>query len=93
MFFSDSQCDFRSSRSTADLLIVLSDRISRVFNRSGATVAVAIDISKAFDKHMLVVFTNLRCMEFLVRHLALYCLLSVIDGTKWFWEVFTGISS
>ena len=47
MFFSDSQCDFRSSRSTADLLIVLSDRISRVFNRSGATVAVAIDISKA----------------------------------------------
>ena len=35
--FSDFQYAFRSSRSTADLLIVLLDRISRDFNRSGAT--------------------------------------------------------
>ena len=40
----------RSSRSIADLLAVVSDRISRAFNRSGATRAVAIDISKAFDR-------------------------------------------
>ena len=50
MWFSDSQYGFRSSRSTADLLAVVSDRISRAFNRSGATRAVAIDISKAFDR-------------------------------------------
>ena len=37
VLFSDFQYGFRSSRSTADLLIVLSDRIARVFNRSTAT--------------------------------------------------------
>ena len=35
--FSDFQYGFRSSRSTADLLAVVSDRIARAFNRSGAT--------------------------------------------------------
>ena len=35
--FSYFQYDFRSSRSTADLLTVVSDRIARTFNRSGAT--------------------------------------------------------
>ena len=35
--FSDFQYGFRSSRSTSDLLTVVSDRIARVFNRSGAT--------------------------------------------------------
>ena len=48
--FSDFQYHFRSSRSTADLLTVASDRIGRAFNRSGATQAVAIDISEAFDR-------------------------------------------
>ena len=48
--FSDSQYGFRSSRSTADLLTVVSDRIARAFNRSGATRAVALDISNAFDR-------------------------------------------
>ena len=47
--FSDFQYSFRSSQSTADLLTVVSDRIARAFNRSGATQAVALDISKAFD--------------------------------------------
>ena len=47
--FSDFQYDFRSSRSTADLLTVLSDRIARIFSRTGATRAVARDISKALD--------------------------------------------
>ena len=48
--FSDLQYGFRSCRSTADLLTVVSDRIARAFNRSGATRAVALDISKAFDR-------------------------------------------
>ena len=48
--FSNFQYGFRSSRSTADLLTVVSDRIARAFNRSGATRTVALDISKAFDK-------------------------------------------
>ena len=48
--FSDFQYDFWSSQSTADLLTVVSDRIARAFNRSGATQAVPLDISKAFDR-------------------------------------------
>ena len=48
--FSDFQYGFRSSRSTADLLTVVSDRIARAFNKSGATRAVALDISKAFGR-------------------------------------------
>ena len=47
--FSDFQYGFRSSRSTADLLTVVSDRIARAFKRSGATRTVRLDISKAFD--------------------------------------------
>ena len=35
--FSDFQYGFRSSRSTADLLAVVSDRIARAFNKSGVT--------------------------------------------------------
>ena len=46
----DLQYDFRSSQSTADLLTVVSDRIARACNRSGATRAVAVDISMAFDR-------------------------------------------
>ena len=49
-FFYDFHYGFRSSQSTADLLTVLSDRIARTFNRSGATRAVALDISKAFNR-------------------------------------------
>ena len=49
-FFSDFQYGFRSSRSTADLLIVVSDRIAGVFNRSGATRAAALDIFKVFGR-------------------------------------------
>ena len=36
-FFSDLQYDFRSSRSTADILSVVFYRIARAFNMSGAT--------------------------------------------------------
>ena len=48
--FSDFQYGFRSSQSTADLLTVVSARIARAFNRSGAAQAVALDISKAFGR-------------------------------------------
>ena len=47
---SDFQYGVRSSRSTADLLTVVSDRIARAFNRSWATQAVALYISKSFDR-------------------------------------------
>ena len=48
--FSDFQYGFRSSQSTADLLRVVSDRIAKAFNWSGATRAVVLDISKAVDR-------------------------------------------
>ena len=47
---SDFQYSFRSSQSTAGPLTVVSDRITRASNRSGATPAIAFDISKAFDR-------------------------------------------
>ena len=47
--FSDFQYGFRSSQSTTDLLTVVSHRITGAFNRSGATRAVTLDISKAFN--------------------------------------------
>ena len=37
LFFFYSQYSFSSSRSTTDLLTVVSDRIARAFNTSGAT--------------------------------------------------------
>ena len=48
--FSVFQYGFRSSRSTTDLLTVVSDRISRAFNISGTTLAVEVDIFKACDR-------------------------------------------
>ena len=45
--FSDFQYGFSSSRSTADLLTVVSDRTAGPFNRSGDTRAVTL---KVFDK-------------------------------------------
>ena len=48
--FSEFQYGFRSSRSSADLLTVVSDRIARTFNRSGTSRAIVLAISKAFDR-------------------------------------------
>ena len=42
--------DFRSSRTIADLVKVVSDRIARAFNRLGAIKVEALDISKALDR-------------------------------------------
>ena len=48
-FQSYFQCGFWSSRLTADLQTVVSDRIARAFNRSGATRVVAFGI-KPFNR-------------------------------------------
>ena len=48
--FSDLQCGFRSSQSTADLLPVVSDRIAMAFYMCSATQAAVLDISKVFDR-------------------------------------------
>ena len=48
--FSDFQFGFWSSCSNANLLIVVYVRIARAFNRFGATWALALDISKAFNR-------------------------------------------
>ena len=82
--FSDFQYGFRSSRSTADLLTVVSDRIARAFNGSGATRAMALDIFKAFDRvwHGGLLH-KLTSYEFQVRYL--FLLFSVIDDFEWFW--------
>ena len=83
--FSDFQYGFRSSRSTADLPTVVSDRIASAFNRSWATRAVALGISKAFDKVWHAGLHKLKSYGIQVRCLALFLLLSVIDGFGWFW--------
>ena len=85
--FSDFQYGFRSSRLTADLLTVVSDGTAWAFNRSEATgAAVALDISKAFDRvwHAGLLLKR-SSMEFQVRYLALFLLFSVIGGFAWFW--------
>ena len=46
--FSDFQYGFRTSRSTGDRLTVVSARIARAFNRSGATRAEVLDKSKSY---------------------------------------------
>ena len=50
--FFDFQYGFRSSRSTADLPTVASDRIASLGSRvrARATLAVSLDIVKAFDR-------------------------------------------
>ena len=69
-----------------DLLIVVSDGIARAFIRSGATWAIALDISKASDRvwHTGLLY-KLSDMEFQVRYLALCLLFSVIDCFEWFY--------
>ena len=63
--FSDFQYGFESSRSTAYLVTVVSDRIATAFNRSGASQAVSLDTPRLLAGFgMLVFFTNLGLMEF-----------------------------
>ena len=63
--FSDFQYGFRSCRSTADLLTVVSDRIARAFNRSGLLELRHLIYPRLLTGFgMLVFFTNLSLMEF-----------------------------
>ena len=84
--FFNFQYSFRSSRSTTDPLAVVPDRISRAFNRSGATQAVALDISKAFERvRHAALLQKRKSYGISVRYLALFLLFSVIDSFEWFW--------
>ena len=84
--FSDFQYDFRSSRSTADLLAVASDRLGRAFNRYVAIRVVALDYPRLLTGFGMLVFcTNLSLMESQVRYLVLFLLFSITDGFQLFW--------
>ena len=85
--FSDFQYGFKSSRSTADILTVVSDRIAKAFNRSGTSRAVPLVIYTRLltEFGMLDFFTNLSLMEFQVRYLALILLFLVIGSFGLFW--------
>ena len=50
MFFQIFSMVFKSSRSTADILTIASDRIVGVFNKSVAIRAVSLAISRVFVK-------------------------------------------
>ena len=64
----------------------MSDRIARAFHRSGATRAVALDVSTDFEEFgMLVFFTYLSVIECRVSYLALIPLFSAIGSFRYFW--------
>ena len=85
-FFSDFQYGFRSFCATPHLLTIVSDRIARAFNRSGATRAIALDISKAFDRvRHAGLFHKLRSYGISGQIFGLFLLFSVIDSFMWFW--------
>ena len=49
-FLFNFQYGFKSYKSIADPLTIVSNRIARAFNKSRATRAVVLDISKVFDR-------------------------------------------
>ena len=84
--FSDFQYGFRSFQSTADLLTVKSDRITRAFNRSGATRPAPLDIFKACDRVWHAgLLHKLRSYGIPGQILILFLLFSVTGGFRWFW--------
>ena len=88
--FSDIRYRFRSSQSFADLFTVVSDRIAKTFNRSGATRAVALDISKAFDRVWHAgVFHKLKSYGISGQ---IFALISSFLRNRWFWVVLDGKS-
>ena len=89
--FSDIQCGFRSSRSTADCLTVLSDRIAWVFNRSEAIRTVALDISKAFDRVWHA--SLLHKFKSYGVSVEVFGLISSFLSKRWLWKVLDGKSS
>ena len=71
-------------------MAIIFDWIAKVFNRSGATwaVALALDTPKAFDRvwHAGLPHKLKSIMEFQIKYLALFLLFSVIDGFGWFYS-------
>ena len=72
-------------------MTVVSDRIARAFNRSGATTAVAFDISKAFDTvwHAVVLHIGKSCG--ICGHI--FSLISSFLSNRWLWVVLYGKTS
>ena len=68
-----------------------SDRIARAFNRSGATLAVALDISKAFDRvwHAALLHKLKSCRI----SGQIFGLVSSFLCNRWLWVVLHGKSS
>ena len=84
--FYDFQYGFRSSQLTADVLTVVPDRISRAFNWSGATSAVALDISNVFNRIWHAGLLHiLKSYGISVRYLAVFLLFSGTGSLGWFW--------
>ena len=89
--FSDFQYGFRSCRSTADLLTVVSDRIARAFNKSGSIRAVAVDISKTFDRVWYAgLLHKLECYGISGK---MFCLISSFHSNRRLRVVLDGMSS
>ena len=64
---------------------MVSDRIARAFNRSVATRAVALDVSKAFERVSNTgLLHRLNSYGMSGQLLVLFILFSVIDGFGWF---------
>ena len=69
----------------------MSDRIARAFNKSGATGAVALDISKAFDRVWHAgLLHKLKCYGISGK---IFGLISSCLSNKWLWVVLDGKSS
>ena len=85
-FFSDFQYGFRCSRSSSNLLAVVTNRIARAF-----IGLVLLELQHLIYPRVLtgfgmpVFFTNLNLMVFQLRYLVLFCFSSVIDNFQWFW--------
>ena len=84
-------CGFRFSRSTVDLLTVVSDRIARVFSRFEATRAVVLDISKAFDRVWHAGL--LHKVKFYGISSQIFCFISSFLSNRWLRVVLDGKSS
>ena len=73
-------------RSTAVLLTVVSYIVARVFNRQRATWAIALNISKDFDRVWHAgLLHKLKSSGVSCQVLSLFCLLSDIGGVGWVW--------
>ena len=89
--FPDFQYGFRSSRSTADLLTVVSDRIATAINSSVATRAVALGICKAFDRICHAGLLHKRKSYGISGQI--FCLISFFLSNRWLRVLLDGKSS